>query len=142
MKSRKNPGPRWRVYIWRAVKGHAAGEGDVLYTHAASRDQAECFAHKRRPGWTVTRVVKDTTQRRGKVGSHAFPPHVKVRYEDDPGGNPTRLKLIGFVERIEYVHADDAKRYRHEFGAKVQLQGLPDGSLRIWKRGRKLYGNY
>lgn len=54
----------------------------------------------------------------------------------------TSVKLIGFVERIEYVHADDAKRYRHEFGAKVQLQGLPDGSLRIWKRGRKLYGNY
>lgn len=55
-------------------------------------------------------------------------------------GNPTaRGKVMGRVTRMEYVHAEDGQHYFHDFGLGVYVRAMPDGSLLLTHRKKRLW---
>lgn len=98
------------------------------YTYAASPDQARRFFGKRFPGFSITSVRADPAS-----------PNPRRKVGDIPA---SAGQVFGYPVYIEYVHEGDGRVYYHEFGGGVEMQALPDGSLRLFDPRRKLWRDY
>lgn len=48
---------------------------------------------------------------------------------------------VGRVLEVRYIHDDDGEPYKHEFRPGVKMEALPDGSLRIYKPGSRVWSD-
>jgi len=60
-----------------------------------------------------------------------------LTFHDNPGGVWSHR-----VYDLRYVHDDDGENYIHEFKPGVRLQGLPDGSVRLFHPRRRLWEDF
>lgn len=69
-------------------------------------------------------------------------------YHNNPNllvlANPKGGKLFGKeVIEIRYVHAEDGRAYKHDFGSDVRMAAMPDGSVRLYSTtGRRIWGDF
>lgn len=64
-------------------------------------------------------------------------------------GNPPRGRrgAVGTMSteviEVRYIHAEDGKPYKHQFGPDVCMEALEDGSVRIYgKHGQRMWGDF
>lgn len=118
---------------YRARLERKGSDPRVEYTWAHSADQAERNLHIRYPGWSVAR---DSLER--------DPPQDNPQTTYEGGVVPPTGPVVGFPIDLTYRHAEDDQAYIHEFEhPAVQMEALPDGSIRLYhSEGKRLWGDY
>lgn len=83
---------------------------------------------------------------RVRLGAASNPIHVEdgepIGFGEEIEGIPRTGELMGTVEEVRYIHAEDGKAYKHTFADPPSLYAMPDGSLHIWHPVHRLWGDY